>query len=289
MNASSQALHIREIQQNGYTVIKNVNNAEVTRKLLTTVLEIREKRWSIAKEKGYPTRKNGCVFGLQNESLFLVRTIFSHPITTPIVTKLLNDSWYKTIPSDRPNFISRNGIRAQSSGKDGLFMHIDSFIPGTGKRPWLLQVFMVLEDQDESNGTTLVVPNSHLSDEYATPDSLKDAIPLCPKAGDVIIWDGRLWHGTTPNPEEKSRLVLASGFSCWFIKPKFDLPSALPDSIYQQLTDDEKVIMGFASPTFSDEFDPRFTEDTHNARAGYDVFPQHAPSFYKKQKKFANA
>ena len=289
MHFTKQKEHINEIKENGYTIIRNATPPDLTNRLLKTVIEIREKRWAIAEEHGYPTRANGCVFGLQNESLLLIRTMFSHPITTPIAINLLNDSWYKAIAPDRPNFISRNGIRAQSSGKDGLVMHIDSFIPGTGKRPWLLQVFMVLEDQDESNGTTLVVPKSHLSDEYATPESLKDAVPLCPKAGDIIIWDGRLWHGTTPNPEEKSRLVLASGFSCWFIKPKFDLPGALPDSIYQQLTDDEKVIMGFASPTFSDEFDPRFTEDTHNARAGYDVFPRHAPSFYRKREMTSDA
>lgn len=281
MKSAQQAKHIHEIKELGYTTIKNGNSDALTRELLNIVVQIREKRWSIAKKKGYPTRQNGCVFGLQNESLFLVQHMFSHPITTPIVSDLLNDRWYKAIPPGRPNFISRNGIRAQSSGKDGLFMHIDSFIPGMGKRPWLLQVFMVLEDQDESNGTTLVVPRSHLSDEYATPESLAKAVPLCPKAGDIVIWDGRLWHGTTPNPGENSRLVLASGFSCWFIKPKFDLPRALPDFIYQELTDDEKVIMGFASPTFSDEFDPRFTEDTHNSRAGYDVFPDHAPSYYR--------
>jgi hypothetical protein len=99
------------------------------------------------------------------------------------------------------------------------------------------------------------------------------------------MWDGRIWHGTTPNPKNKSRLALATGFSSWFIKPKFDLPNSLPDNIYQHLTDDEKVIMGFASPIFSDEFDPRFTEDNHNARAGYDVLPKHAPSYYSAKKK----
>ena len=275
------AKHVSQIRDYGYTVLKHGVSDQTVKKIKEEVLEIRERRWQRSQSAGYPKRENGSVFGLQNESLFLLRQMFSNSKVTQILIALLNDPWYQAIDANRPNYISRNGVRAQSSGKEGLYMHIDSLIPGKGRMPWLVQVFIILEDQTEENGTTIVVPESHLFDEYPGPEAMELAVPVCPKSGDILIWDGRLWHGTAPNPEGRSRLVLASGFSSWFIKQKFDLTQSIPDHIYQQLSDDEKIILGFGSPTFSDEFDPRFNSDTHNSRGGYDLFPEVAPSVKK--------
>ncbi len=277
--------HTKNMIDNGYTIIRAANSPGVVDKIKREIKIISDVKQADNIQES-PDWGSHSSFGIQNESLFILKTMFSHPVVKPILTNLLNDPWYRAIESNRPNYKCRNGIRAQTAPKEGVHLHIDSFIPGSGKRPWLIQVFMILEDQDESNGSAIVVPKSHRSDEYAKPEHREEAIALCPNAGDIVMWDGRIWHGTLPNIDCKSRLVLASGFISWFLKPHFNLPNSIPDAFYQKLTDDEKVILGFASPIFRDEFDSRITPTTHNGRSGYDIFPTHAPSYYRQSAGF---
>ena len=110
-----------------------------------------------------------------------------------------------------------------------------------------MQYTILLEDQDEANGCTVVVPRSHLSGEYTTREAFKNAIALEANAGDVIAWDSRLWHGTTENKTSGTRWAIIATFCRWWMKQHFNVIQSLPQGIYEKLSDSQKAVLGFCS------------------------------------------
>jgi ectoine hydroxylase-related dioxygenase (phytanoyl-CoA dioxygenase family) len=103
------------------------------------------------------------------------------------------------------------------------------------------------------NGCTMVVPGSHQSGEYANQEGFDVAVPLEASRGDIVMWDSRTWHGARENNSGATRWVLNATFTPWWIKQAFDIPRALPQEIYQNLTPSQKTILGFSSIPFRDE------------------------------------
>ncbi|MFW6027497.1 MAG: phytanoyl-CoA dioxygenase family protein, partial [bacterium] len=155
------------------------------------------------------------------------------------------------IPRNEPNYLLRSFI-ARSSNKK-LPMHLDSFVPYLGNHVIIMQASIVLEDQSAANGCTVVVPGSHLYGRYTTQDAFREAVPVESKAGDIVIWDSRLWHGTTENRSGKTRWAMVGTFCRWWMKQHWNITQNLPQEIYEQLTDSQRAILGFCSIPARDE------------------------------------
>ena len=165
----------------------------------------------------------------------------------------MNDKWYKQIPQDQPNYILRSfGARSSNSA---LPLHIDSFIPYKGDEVIAIQVVIVLEDMTIENGCTVVIPGSHQAGEYADNKVYDQAIPLTLKAGDVAIWDSRLWHGTTNNKTEGTRWAIIATFTRWWIKQHFEITNSIPSEIYNHLSPKYRSILGYCSKPWKTEYE----------------------------------
>ena len=125
--------HTKNMIDNGYTIIRAANSPGVVDKIKGEIKKIRGVKEARNIKENPEWRTEESLFGLQNESLFLLKKTFSHSATKPILINLLNDPWYRAIEANRPNYKCRNGIRVQTAAKEGLDLHIDSFIPGSGR------------------------------------------------------------------------------------------------------------------------------------------------------------
>jgi hypothetical protein len=83
---------------------------------------------------------------------------------------------------------------------------------------WMLSPFTV------ETGGTLVVPGSHRSRTNPTGDNGYDRLEQVPgeinatgDAGDVLLFDSRLWHATAPNSTKDPRVALAVRFAPWWL------------------------------------------------------------------------
>lgn len=245
---------IKQVETEGYCVLTNVYEKTTTDKLLILAKEWYEKtRNNISKDVPYLNTDQPGVYNLQNKDIFFLEALFSAPEVETLLIHFLNDKWYKQIPQNQPNYILRSYM-ARSSNK-GLPLHIDSFIPYKGNQTIAMQYAIVLEDQTPENGCTTVVPGSHLSGEYANQEAAKNAIPVFSKAGDVVIWDSRLWHGTTDNISPKTRWSVIATFTRWWIKQHFNITDNLPQEIFEKLNDKQKAILGFCSVPYNDEYE----------------------------------
>ena len=81
----------------------------------------------------------------------------------------------------------------------------------TQEAPALVNTMYIPQDINEENGGTLVIPGSHRIMIEAGSDGqigeLPPAINLEAKAGTIMLFDGRLLHGTAVNKSNKPRFV----------------------------------------------------------------------------------
>ncbi len=193
------------------------------------------------------------VYNLQNKSIDLLKLVIGNESIKAILNATLNDQWHKAIPLNRANYILRSFLARNNQAATP--MHIDSYIPYQGDFPLSIQVSIILEDQNKDNGCTILVPKSHQSGEYVDQIQRDKAIALESNAGDVIIWDSRIWHGTGENKTGVSRWSLIATFVRWWIKQGYQITEQLPDKIYQELDNEQKAIMGFCSRPMKDEYE----------------------------------
>ncbi len=245
-------LHIKQIEQDGYTVIPSVYDMTTIKKLLALCNEWYDKTAdTISENVPFLNRNQPCLYNIQNKDIFFLDALFMSPELEELLKYFLNDTWYKQIPQSEPNYVLRT-YSARSSNA-GLPLHIDSFIPYIGNHLYAMQMAIILEDQSAVNGCTTVVPGTHQSGKYADKEGLKDAIPVISKAGDVVLWDSRLWHGTTDNVSGKTRWSVLATFARWWLKQQFNMTDNLPQHIYEQLSDKHKAILGFCSVPHNNE------------------------------------
>lgn len=211
------------------------------------------------------------LYNLQNKDFFFLDMLFRPTILQDVLMHFLNDQWYRQIPQREPNYILRSFIGRSSNTQ--LPMHIDSFVPYGGAHVFVMQCSIILEDQSAENGSTVVVPGSHLYERYADQDSFYDAVPITSQAGDIVLWDSRLWHGTTANQTGGTRWAMIATFARWWLKQHFNVTGNLPQDIYAQLSDSQKAVLGFCSAPHNDE-----TEGIDMKR-GYSELPAHVDAY----------
>lgn len=251
MNADSMKM-IEKVNADGYCIIPEVFSVEQVEKARSLVLQCYDEQADDDVENiPFLNRDQRMVYNLQNKNLYFLELLFSSELLQNILIHFLNDIWYKQIPLEKPNYILRAYL-ARSSNRS-LPLHIDSFVPYKSEHPFVMQAAIVLEDQTVENGCTLVVPGSHRTGEYARQEAMENAVPIESHAGDIVIWDSRLWHGAGQNTTNTTRWSLIATFSRWWIKQNFDIPGNLPSEIYNQLSDTQKAVLGFCSTPFNDE------------------------------------
>ena len=127
---------------------------------------------------------------------------------------------------------------------------------------WMLSPF------SPETGGTLVVPGTHRSDNNPTGDNGVEPHQLYPTemqatgdAGDVLLFDSRLWHATATNFSDKPRVGLAIRWAPWWLNLDVLMPGSIdrasmvdepgahenevqpvPAEVYQALPDNVKPL-----------------------------------------------
>ena len=116
-----------------------------------------------------------------------------------------------------PRWICTSLIAAMSlKGGVPQALHQDQGNGLEARNPMLVNALTAITDMDETNGGTLVIPGSHLALSDAVREGkpvgkLPPAINIEAKAGTVLIYDGRLLHGTGVNHTDEPRIAMLNG------------------------------------------------------------------------------
>lgn len=229
---------IYQLDNKGFSKIKNF----LKKKYITLFLDEINKN----KEK---IKNQSTIFNLQNLNYSFIELI-SNKYLKKILVKKLNDPFYRSIPQSKPNYNLK--LLTARSSKEKLDLHIDTYFPFKGKNTFMMQVVILLEESNSKNGCTYVVENSHLSGKYSNRKS-KKIKKITANAGDVLVWDSRIWHGADRNITNNTRWAIIATFGCWWVKPFMDIPHSLPQKIYNKCDNEEKSILGYCSITPKNE------------------------------------
>ena len=103
------------------------------------------------------------------------------------------------------------------------------------------------------NGCSTLLEKSHKLGIEIPKQFNKDFKNIELKKGDVVVWDGRIWHGAKKNNSKKDRWVIIVTFTRWFFKPHYDIARSFPKKFYKYLNVKLKIILGVASISKSSE------------------------------------
>jgi ectoine hydroxylase-related dioxygenase (phytanoyl-CoA dioxygenase family) len=138
----------------------------------------------------------------------------------------------------------------------GSRVHVDSprHIPGYSTN---MGVILALDDFTEENGGTYYLKYSHrlelLPDEKTFYANASRAV--C-KAGDMVIFQGRLVHAAGHNKTDRTRHSLTINVCRSYMRQRFDFPRLVPQPIIDSLGENGKRLIGMnvRMPTSLAEF-----------------------------------
>jgi hypothetical protein len=204
-----------------------------------------------------------------------------------LASSRLSLDYARHLLGDRFNMIALSGIIV-GKGAPQQDLHFDQLVmPFVAPMPSVMNIFVVLSDYDEDMGATRFVPGTHLLAEAAVnqakggpmygyfPDQ-KDTTPAVARAGDAIIWDGRVWHGQGRSTSEKTRRSISMIYARPFLKPIELFAASISDEVYPTLSDDERALFDHtADGGWGARFAPRHAHDRRsNTNAAFPYVPE---------------
>ena len=143
----------------------------------------------------------------------------------------------------------------------------DSGIKVPRPRPALgISAFWAIDDTTELNGSTEVIPGSHLWDEQMVEGAVKpadftntaapnadhdpgnrpDAVKLAMPSGSLAITKGTLWHRGGANRSERPRLIITPQYCAGWVRQLENMALAVPAEQAQKLPERARELIGYS-------------------------------------------
>lgn len=135
--------------------------------------------------------------------------------------------------------IARRGGEAQVLHGDQQFLPPETSFAAAGN------CLFMLDDFTPENGATRVVPGSHLWGRWPSPGEAQASLPAVGPAGTLMIWDGRLWHGTGSSTVDAPRHGLLAYCSRPYLRQQETYTLSLTPEAYAACPTELREFMGF--------------------------------------------
>jgi ectoine hydroxylase-related dioxygenase (phytanoyl-CoA dioxygenase family) len=224
-----------DLDRHGYCVVENVLSPDRIAALKARLIEqaAGERARGVAFHDGGPARPNQRVWMLMNKGR-VFRDLMLHQIVDALMGHLLG-----------PDFlVSSFTANIAHPGGEPMVLHTDQGYVGFWTPvPVVANIAWMLDDFTEENGGTRLAPASHLN-SAATPRSSafvpghphdmpthEDTIGAEGRAGSILCFDGRIWHGTGANRSDKPRHAVLSYHCRPFIRQQENFTLGLDPAV----------------------------------------------------------
>ena len=227
----------KDFEQWGYCLIEDGTSPEQTRALRARIEEqaAAERALGIA----YLMQAQQHVWALVNKGEVFVRCMSHEPDAVqagPLIEQLLDEAlgsgWHHL------SFISN--ISYPECHPQG--MHQDQSLAAPYQfldAPILVNTVYILQDVNEENGGTLIVPGSHklYCDGGGTFGKIPRPINLEAPAGTIMLMDGRVLHGGAVNRSDHLRYIITNSVVRPFIRQQESFHLTIRPDILQRAND----------------------------------------------------
>ena len=211
--------HLKEIEEQGYTLLENVIEPDL-------VGELRQALDRIARDQdigpcandfeGYSTVR---IYNLLAHDDIFARVPI-HAAVLPIIEGVLDEG---CLISSVSSIDIQPGEKAQPIHSDDQLIALPRPHP-----PLVCNSMWAITDFSEANGATRLVPGSHRRAEYPGLSNDIPSIAAEMKAGSVLVWNGALWHGGGANRSNQRRVGIAMNYCAGFIRQQENQQLGIP-------------------------------------------------------------
>jgi len=185
-------------------------------------------------ERGFPNRPNQRVWNLINKGEIFRRLVLNETVKT-LIGHVLGE---EVLLSSFTGNIANPGGLAQGLHRD------DGYAPRDLGIPIVANSLYMLDDFTEENGGTRVAPGSHLDTSY-TAAAPPETVAATGPAGTVMIFDGRLWHGTGANRSTVRRAGVLGYYCRPFVRQQENMTMSLAPEVVAQCSPELLSLLGF--------------------------------------------
>jgi ectoine hydroxylase-related dioxygenase (phytanoyl-CoA dioxygenase family) len=128
-----------------------------------------------------------------------------------------------------------------------------------------VSAFWAIDDTTEVNGSTEIIPESHLWDDVPVAGALKpadfsstaadtdhdsgdrpDAVKLAMPSGSLAIAKGTLWHRGGANRSDRSRLIITPQYCAGWMRQLENMALAVPAEVAETLPERARELIGYS-------------------------------------------
>lgn len=216
MSTADHAHHTRELALSGFTLIKDVIPPGEVAPVRDSVAA------TVAAVAGTNDQGVGFLSGILNHDQTAAPWL-DHRVLMDTIGAALGDHVHVSFASAIINTTRnpRGGWHADWPFNQRNAGHVPAPYPDSVMH---LTTLWMLSPFSPATGGTLVVPGSHRHPDNPTGDNGFDPmapvpgeVNACGDAGDVLLFDSRLWHATASNTTDESRVALAVRYAPWWL------------------------------------------------------------------------
>lgn len=204
-----------------------------------------------ARDEDARRRPNAFDAGMVHNCMFrgeAMRSLLDNAAMSDVVGKVLGDTFIL--------YAYQSSSLDPGSGNYGSRVHVDSprFIPEYATN---VGVIFALDGFTEANGATRYMPRSHLSRVSPTTESFEaGSMSATCNAGDMIVFQGRLFHKAGVNRTDRARHALTLNFCRSYMRQRFDYPRMVTEDEAARYSENTRRVLGWhvRMPTSLDEF-----------------------------------
>ena len=221
------------IEENGYVIIEGLYDA-------AEMQIIKEEALALLGHTGRNSFE-----GLSTQRLYasLQKTrVFDRLVDHPRILALLDRMF-------EPNYLLSQcqvinilpGEAAQALHRDDLFVPISKAGVEIGAA-----TVWAIDDFTETNGSTVVVPESHHWSGDRMAGENESTLPAVMPAGSVIFYPSSLWHGGGANRSSAARMVLTCQYCQPYMRQQENYSLSLSKDVVKEVSEDIRRMLGYS-------------------------------------------
>jgi len=202
----------KQLEEKGYAVIPNILSPEEASKIKHILQERAEleRQHSVA----YLYGNNNSLQRIYH--LVLKEPSLNYLLTNPLLLTILDHFFDRNTHHDK-HYLSTWQSNILHPGAKEQQLHVDAPYPGRSLPEWnsRITVSFIIQEMNEENGTTQIVPGSHLLRKVPSSHEKNSSQtkPLQAPVGSMCLWGGYFWHKSGTNKSANPRYSLLGTFA----------------------------------------------------------------------------
>ena len=221
-NSDQHDFHAEEVRNLGYTVVESgfsPAELQMIREKIDTIYEqqVREIGGEKELERMHDADLARCLVGYDDYFLNLA----IHPAVMEVTRRLMGEHFI---------LMSQNAIINRPSDEHyQVTWHRDlNYQHFVSSRPIAISALYVIDDFSEETGGTYLLPASHKSEVFPSPEyTAKHQTVMNAKAGSILVFDAMVYHRSGNNRSGRIRRAVNHIFTLPLIKQQISFPNML--------------------------------------------------------------